>query len=130
MKHIIALAVALTLNAAANLMMKTGAGRLGGQGGMLDQGLAGLIRSNWVLIVGLICFAMNALCYIYALKADFMKISFAYPIMVGGGYIIIALVAWKYLGESLAPSQWAGVAMILFGVGLVVSKMNSTPAGG
>jgi multidrug transporter EmrE-like cation transporter len=125
MKYAIALFVALSLNAAANLMMKAGAGRLNGPKGLLDEGVVHAIRSHWILIVGLACFAANAFCYIYALRPDFMKISFAYPIMVGGGYLIIALVAWKFLGEHMSAIQWVGVAMILVGACLVATQMDT-----
>jgi small multidrug resistance pump len=124
MKHVIALILALVLNASANLMMKVGANRLGDAGLTLQRGLVNLVTRNWVLLLGLACFATNALFYTYALTGKHMKISLAYPIMVGGGYAIIALVAWYYLGERLSAGQWLGVAMILVGVILVARKME------
>ena len=112
MKHAIALVLALTLNAAANLMVKVGARRFGESGLTMEHGigqLASSVLSNWVLILGLFCFAVNVVFYAYALSAEFMKVSVAYPIMVSGGFVIIAVVAWRYLGETLSPVQWAGV---------------------
>jgi len=129
MKYAIALALALTLNATANLMMKVGARRFGESGLTTAHGpgsLAASLLANWVLILGIFCFAVNVLFYAYALSAEYMKISTAYPIMVSGGFVIIAIVSWKYLGETLSAAQWAGVALILLGVFLVARGMNAT----
>jgi multidrug transporter EmrE-like cation transporter len=129
MRYSIALVLALVLNATANLLMKFGVRRLGDSGASLSQGpaaLAGAVLSNWVLIAGLVFFASNVVLYTYALAG--IKISTAYPIMVSGGFAIIAVVAWKYLGENLTASQWLGIGMILVGVFLVARQMQ--PAAG
>ena len=130
MKYAVALALALTLNATANLMMKFGVKRFGASGVTLEHGpgaVGGALLTNWVLMVGLFCFAVNVAFYTYALSG--IKISVAYPIMVSGGFVIIALIAWKYLGETLSTAQWAGVAMILVGVYLVAREMKAVPGG-
>jgi multidrug transporter EmrE-like cation transporter len=57
----------------------------------------------------------------YALQSKALKISIAYPIMVGGGYAIIATTAHllPMLRERLTAGQWAGVFLILAGVVMV-----------
>jgi multidrug transporter EmrE-like cation transporter len=117
MQYKIALALALSLNAAANLMMKFGVRRLEASGG----GLANLL-TNWVLLGGLALFALNVAFYTYALSR--IPISVAYPIMVSAGFAVIAVVAGIWLGERLSSLQWVGVATILVGVWLVASEMN------
>jgi len=127
MKYGLALAAALILNATANLMMKFGVRRFGQSGVSLEQGggaVAWALLTNWVLVLGLIFFASNVLFYMYALSG--IKISIAYPVMVSGGFAIIAIVAWKYLGETLTFAQWAGVGFILIGVVLVARQMQAT----
>jgi multidrug transporter EmrE-like cation transporter len=130
MKYALALAMALTLNATANLMMKFGVVRFQKTGIRLEQGFLPVVESlftNWVLIVGICCFACNVLFYTYALSG--IKISVAYPIMVSGGFAIIAILAWRYLQETLTPGQWMGVFMILIGVYLVARQMRpDTPS--
>ena len=130
MKYAIALVLALMLNATANLMMKFGVRRFGEGGLPLEKGAvaAGLaVLANWVLVVGMCCFAVNVLFYAYALSG--IKISVAYPIMFAGGFAIIAVVAWKCLGETLSAMQWAGVAFIMVGLFLVAREMNAAPSG-
>ncbi len=119
MKYVIALVVALLLNASANLMMKDGMTRVAGEGGLLAHGLPAAVRTvltSPVLVIGLVCFGLNAACYMFALQSPALKISLAYPVMVGGGYAIIAAVAYVWLGERLTAGQWIGVALVLAGV--------------
>ena len=126
--HGTALLVALLLNATANIMMKVGMSKVQADGGLLRSGAAGAIATivtSPVLLFGLLCFALNALCYMFALQSKALKISIAYPVMVGGGYAIIAAVGFLYLGDRLNAAQWTGVALILAGVMMVALQTNS-----
>ena len=119
MKYAVALAGALILNAVANLSMKIGANAQ--SGGLMAGGIVGAVKTvltSPVLLGGLICFGLNAGLYMYALQSSRLKISIAYPIMVGGGYAIIAVVAavLPNLRERLTPGQWVGVVLIMAGV--------------
>lgn len=123
MKYVVALIVALALNAAANLMIKFGMRgidmELSGSSAM-SNGVVGLVRlllRHWVLLAGLACFALNVVFYAFALQK--LAISVAYPIMVASGFGIIVTVAGFMLGERLTAAQWAGVVAILLGVALV-----------
>ena len=120
MRYAIALVIALSLNATANLMIKFGMERFKAAGVGPADGLVAVgtsLVTNWVLILGLCCFALNVGFYAYALKA--LPISVAYPIMVTVGFAIIVTVAGIYLHERLTWTQWFGVCLILVGVWLV-----------
>jgi len=122
MKYAVALVVALSLNACANLLMKVGMTRVEAGGGLLRAGVVGGVRTvltSPILLVGLACFALNAAFYMYALQSPTLKISLAYPVMVGGGYAVIAAVACFALRERMGLTQWLGVAMVLGGVFLI-----------
>ena len=132
MKYFIALALALLLNATANLMMKFGMVRFKAAGVTAADGTGALVSailSNWVLILGLFLFALNVAFYAYALKE--IPISVAYPIMVTLGFAIIVTVAGIYLHERLTVQQWLGVVLILVGVWLVArqaaAQLTDTP---
>lgn len=126
-RYAIALMIALTFNATANLLIKFGARKADLEGGLMADGPINAIRiilTNWQLMLGLVLFASNVLFYMYALQK--LRVSSAYPIMVGGGFAIIAVVAmFSSLAERLAPVQWAGVVLIMVGIILVASKMSS-----
>ena len=133
MKYVVALIIALALNAAANLMIKFGMRgidlELSGQSPLAD-GIGGLIRllfRHWVLLAGLGCFALNIIFYSFALQK--LAISVAYPIMVASGFGIIVTVAGIMLGERLTGVQWAGVAAILLGVALVAKDAGRQMGG-
>jgi len=124
MKYVIALAAALVLNAAANLMMKIGTQPL--KGGLMAGGPVGAVLTvlkSPILLAGLICFGLNAFFYMFALQSRTLKISLAYPIMTSGGFAIIAVVASlaPSLRERLSLGQWAGVALVLGGVMLIAA---------
>lgn len=127
MKYLAALLVALTLNATANLLMKIGMKSVQSAGGLLRDGIvagATTIVTSATLMLGLLFFALNAVFYMYALQSDTLKISLAYPIMVGGGFALITIVAHLHpdLRERLTAGQWAGVALVLIGVVLIAAQ--------
>jgi multidrug transporter EmrE-like cation transporter len=132
-KYAIALAIALVLNASANLMIKFGMRSIdldlagSGLGSLGAAGAIRLVMKNWVLLAGLGCFAANVVFYAYALQK--MPISVAYPIMVASGFALIVLVAGALLGERLTPIQWVGVLGILVGVVLVASDAGRQMGG-
>jgi multidrug transporter EmrE-like cation transporter len=118
--------LALVLNAAANLLMKIGMKNVQASGGLLKDGPAAgvaVILSSGTLLTGLCCFAMNAAFYMYALQSPALKISVAYPVMVGGGYALIAAIAHWHpaLRESLTAVQKLGVGLVLMGILFVAS---------
>ena len=126
--HGFALTIALVLNAAANLLMKAGMTKIQDSGGLMRDGPVQAVinvLTNPTLIIGLTCFGLNAGFYMFALQSRTLKISVAYPLMVGGGYAIIATMGYLWLGERLTPVQIGGVVLILIGVIVVASQTGA-----
>ncbi len=131
MNYLLALLAALVLNATANLLMKIGANSVSASGGVFKDGLVGAVKtvaSTGTLVIGLICFMLNAAFYVYALQSKALKISIAYPVMVGGGYALIAVIARLHpaLAERLTLGQIAGVGLVL--AGIVLIALQTDPA--
>ncbi len=127
MQYIVALFIALVLNAFANLLMKIGMKPVESSGGLFKDGVAAAFQTvvtSVPLLIGLACFALNAVFYMYALQSKSLKISIAYPIMVGGGFALIALIARFHptLAERLTWGQIAGVAFVLLGIILIAAQ--------
>ena len=91
MVHAISLAVALVLNATANLMIRAGAKEIAAKcSGVTAVPLLTALKAGMVnpwIISGVVCFALNLAAYSYALTK--LPVSMAYPIMVSVGYAII-----------------------------------------
>lgn len=107
----IALCVALVLNAAANILLKTGASAVRGEPSfqLVQQAVF-----NPYLLGGVVLFALNILCYVFALSR--LPLSLAYPAMVIGGLLIVTTVAVLLFGESLTTIQAGGLALVVLGV--------------
>lgn len=133
MKYVVALLLAMILNAGANLLMKVGMKTVEASGGLLKDGAPGAVKAiltSVPLLVGLTCFALNAGLYMYALQSKSLKISVAYPIMVGGGFALIAAVARFHpaFAERMTWGQWVGVGLIMIGIVLVATQTEATVA--
>jgi len=132
MRYVLALFVALLLNACANLLMKVGMKSVETSGGLFKDGTLPALKTvltSAPLLVGLTCFAMNAGFYMYALQSKSLKISLAYPIMVGGGFALIAVMARFHpsLAERLTWGQITGVGLVLAGVILIAAQSERVP---
>lgn len=133
MRYLLALFVALVLNATANLLMKVGMKSVQESGGILRDGIPAAVKTvlaSVPLMIGLVCFAANAAFYMYALQSRALKISIAYPIMVGGGFALIAVVARFHpaLSEHLTWAQMLGIALVLTGIILIAAQTDMAGA--
>jgi multidrug transporter EmrE-like cation transporter len=114
------LALALVLNATANILLKIGAARLGG----LDEpNLVGRFITNYHLLAGLSLFALNVAFYILALTR--LNLSVAYPIMMAGGVVIIVAVSVLLLHEALTIRQAVGLFLLITGIVLVAERSTA-----
>jgi len=118
MKEYLFLAVALVLNASANILVKLAAVKVkAGQGDL--AGTLAVYLSPW-FIAGMICFGLNLLAYTVALQK--ISLVVAYPIMVGTGYVIMVLISRFLLGETLGWVQLVGAGFILVGLVLILPR--------
>lgn len=113
------LAIALVLNAAANVMMKVGAKTAGALAA--DASLWAKVANflNAATVVAIALFAANVIAYRKAL--DSLNISVAYPIMVSLGLVLVtfAAVTLPILSERVTVRQIVGMVLIAAGVWLV-----------
>lgn len=72
---------------------------------------------NPKLIIGVILYTLASAIFIYILK--FGNVSILYPI-VALSYVWVAIMASLILHEPFPAAKWAGIAMILGGVFLIV----------
>lgn len=113
------------LNAIAQLLLKAGAGSLGGVELRVSNALliAGRLLTSMPILAGLTCYVLSVVVWILALAR--VEVSVAYP-MLSIGYVVNALAAWWLFGENLSGARIAGIGVILLGVWLVARTSGGT----
>jgi multidrug transporter EmrE-like cation transporter len=108
----------VTLNAAAQLLLKAGARMLPGV--PLQMSNAGLVLEralmNGPILAGLACYIVSVAFWILALTR--VDVSVAYP-MLSIGYVINAVAAAALFAEQLSVQRLAGIGIIVLGCWLV-----------
>ena len=111
----------VVLNALAQSLLKAGTNRAG----PLEFTLAAApetiarIAGQWPFLLGFAAYGISLVVWIAALSR--VPVTVAYP-MLSIGYVINALIARWWLGESLAASGWLGMALIIAGVTLIARQ--------
>ncbi len=106
------------LNALAQSLLKMGTNRLGEDPftTLPPIELGWRIVSQWPFLLGFACYGVSLVVWIAALTR--VPVTIAYP-MLSIGYIINALIARYWLGETLGVAGWAGIGFICVGVALI-----------
>ncbi len=104
------LIIAFIFNSAGSIVFKVAANR----GIVLNGSLFDILSRNYLVLIGCILFAVNALFFILALRT--MPLSIANPVMLVMSFIIVAAVSVLFLGEHLDVWQLIGYAMLILGI--------------
>jgi multidrug transporter EmrE-like cation transporter len=107
--------ISIVLNAVANILMKIGALKPKEATQISDVFLN--MALNPVIIAGIICFALGLAAYNYVLIK--INLSVAYPINTSLGYVLVVLVSWLFLKETITSVQLTGIGLIIVGVWMV-----------
>lgn len=108
--YVAALAIGILLGVVGQMLLKAGAD--GGET-IVKQFLAPQS------ILGLGLYFAAAVCYMFALRK--IPVSVAFP-SVSLSYVIVAVLAFWFFGESLGWQKGAGIALICAGVFLVTRQ--------
>ncbi len=118
MRNLLLILTGVLLNAAAQLALKQGMREIG----YFAFTPSSLIAHSWrigtnpYVMMGLSFYVLSVCVWLMALSR--VEVSFAYP-MLSIGYIVTALFAYFFFGESLTPTRVAGIGVIIFGVYLI-----------
>jgi small multidrug resistance pump len=80
------------------------------------------ILGNVFFYLAIFFFGTNFIFYTFALQS--IKISIAYPIVVGMSILLLLTLSFVFLSEKLQIIQLIGISLIIAGVVLIFSKMN------
>ncbi len=109
---------AVLLGTMAQLLLKAGTTAVGS---FAFTG-ANLIPVGWqlatqpLILGGIFAYGLSLIVWIMALSR--VPVSVAYP-MVSIGYVLTAIAAWHFLGESVSVMRIAGIGVIILGVVIV-----------
>ncbi|MDP2693313.1 MAG: EamA family transporter [Gallionella sp.] len=108
------------LNAAAQILMKTGTNAVGhfefSMENILPIGLK--LATEWHIVTALFCYAFSVVVWILALSR--VPVSIAFP-MLSMAYVVNAVAAWYLLGELFNPTKLIGMGVIILGV-VIISR--------
>jgi multidrug transporter EmrE-like cation transporter len=114
------LLIAISMSTTGELMLKTGMNRVGVLHLTVDQFIPTLIRAftNPFVLVGFALIFGGSIFWLAVISR--VELSWAYP-MLSLGYVLVVLLSWLFLNESVTPLRLIGVAIICLGV-FVVSR--------
>ena len=106
------------LNAAAQLLLKSGTNRLGVITLTADNWAStlGRMAQEGFFIAGVTFYGVSLVVWIMGLSR--VPVSIAYP-MLSLGYIVNAIAAHYLFGEAVTAQRWLGIGFIILGVFLV-----------
>lgn len=96
------------------LALKNGLNQIGGID--FSLGLIGMFLnafSNLFVLFGFILLILSSITWLLALSKT--QLSYAFPLL-GFGYVLVVLLSWLLLGESLSLLRILGLALIVVGV--------------
>lgn len=108
--------VNVTLNAAAQVLLKLGArsGFASAETGPLALALDLATRPG--LIGGLLCYGLSIVLWVYVLSRT--EASYAYPFL-GLGFVMVAAAGWFFLGETMSMQKIIATLVIVAGVAML-----------
>ena len=108
---------AIVLNVCGHLFLKAGMNKIGAISA--DQLLMSFTKifTTPFVILGLLSYVSSVAMYMVVLSR--VDVSYAYPLMMGLGYVLIVLFSWQIFAEPFSTFKWIGIVLILVGVSLL-----------
>ena len=116
------LLVAISLGATGQILMKTGLRSLGP--GPPAGAVVQSIFRNVFVAGGIGCYAVSSVIYLLALSR--LALSYAYP-MVALSYVVVAILAWRFLDEPIPTLRAVGLGVIMVGVVIMALSYRGQP---
>lgn len=118
MFHWIIIFSAILLNVGGHVFLKAGMNKVGGIDPLLlILDFKKVFLSTPFVILGISSYVASVALYMVVLSRT--HLSFAYPLMMSTGYVLIVLVSWQIFQEPFSSYKWMGIGLILIGVFLI-----------
>jgi undecaprenyl phosphate-alpha-L-ara4N flippase subunit ArnF len=124
------IALGAVMATASEILMKAGANTVmidtaatSGSGAMGWLGIAALASGRTWL--GIICYILSFLSWIYVLRTIPLGIAFA---MISVVHVLIPIGCWIFLQEAISPMRWGGIGLVIVGLLLLVGPVARAEA--
>lgn len=121
MNVLLIVAICVGLGVSAQLFLKKGMNTVGLVliKDLLTKRVFSIVFNKFVF-VGLVLYGLSAFLWLVALSME--EVSYLYP-LIGTGYILTAIFAWAFFGESFTVMKILGIVLISLGAYMVVIKL-------
>ncbi|MGB9772870.1 MAG: SMR family transporter [Bacteroidota bacterium] len=110
----ILLSISLLLNAGANISLKAGMKAVPNNGNLLHVSTLQLLLQNPLILLGLLLFGVSFIGYSLVLSS--LNLSVAYPVMTGGGFVVVILASALFFSEQISLLRILGIVLIAVGI--------------
>lgn len=108
------LIVSLVFNAGGNISLKAGMKSMPINGSILQLSTILILLQHPLILLGLALFTVSFVGYSLVLSG--MSLSLAYPIMTGGGFVIVVLASLILFAEEASLLRILGIMFIIAGI--------------
>ncbi|MBC8095960.1 MAG: EamA family transporter [Akkermansiaceae bacterium] len=119
LKLLLILLIGLIFESAGVVLLKKGMDRIGDMPKVSVSEVVRVVKvgmSSPQILLGVLFEAIFFACLLVLMsKSD---ISFLWP-LTGLSFVFATLAAWKFLGEHISLTRWAGVILIVIGAGFI-----------
>jgi multidrug transporter EmrE-like cation transporter len=110
--------LAILLNVCGHVFLKAGMNKVGAiNPQVLILNSTKVFFTTPFVLLGIFSYVASVALYMVVLSRT--HLSFAYPLMMSTGYVLIVLVSWQIFKEPFSLPKWIGMGLILIGVVLI-----------
>jgi multidrug transporter EmrE-like cation transporter len=109
---------AILLNVCGHVFLKAGMNKIGAIDPLLlIVNFKKVFFTTPFVLLGISSYVASVALYMVVLSRIYL--SFAYPLMMSTGYVLIVLFSWQVFKEPFSFYKWMGMGLILVGVLLI-----------
>jgi drug/metabolite transporter (DMT)-like permease len=111
--------ICIFLGAFGQICMKTGMNqieKINSISDLISLKIVISVLSNFYVVLGLSLYFIGAFLWLAAMSS--LNISFMYPLL-SLAYLVTAIFAFLYLGETITVVRWTGIALVIAGCFLI-----------
>lgn len=110
--------LAILLNVCGHIFLKAGMNKIGVINPLLlISDFKKVFFTTPFVLLGISSYVASVALYMVVLSRTYL--SFAYPLMMSTGYVLIVLFSWQVFKEPFNFYKWVGMGLILIGVILI-----------